>query len=75
MAGAVGQALAQESLATAATPTDVRDFAERHVGPIVLTPGGKTVPNCAGNDTTPASDGPVKRAIAAASETTRDRRM
>lgn len=43
LAGAVSQALAeaQESLAAVATPTEMRDFIEQYVGPMVLTPDGE----------------------------------
>ena len=42
LAGAVRQALtqAQESPATVATPTEMRDFVEQFVGPMVLKPDG-----------------------------------
>ena len=42
LASAVRQALAEaeESLATVATPTEMRDFIEQYVGPMVLKPNG-----------------------------------
>ena len=42
LANAVRQALAeaQESLAAAAAPTEMRDFIEQYVGPMVLRPDG-----------------------------------
>ena len=72
LAAAVRQALAeaQESLATVATPTEMRDFIERYVGPMVLKPNGQIVrkeTEPAGETTTaPAGAGAVKRLIAGA---------
>lgn len=72
LAGAVRQALAeaQESLAAVATPTEMRDFIEQYVGPMVLKPSGdiarKEAPPMAENDTAPAEAGAVKRSIAGA---------
>lgn len=62
LAGAVRQALAeaQESLATVATPTEMRDFIEQYVGPMVLKPSG----DIARKDTAPAEAEAVKRSIA-----------
>jgi len=62
LAGAVRQALAeaQESLATVATPTEMRDFIEQYVGPMVLKPSG----NIARKHTAPAEAEAVKRSIA-----------
>ena len=72
LAGAVRQALAeaQESLATVATPTEMRDFLERYVGRMVLKPNGdigrkETAPP-AETQTAPAEAGAVKRSIAGA---------
>ena len=46
LAGAVRQALAeaQDSLAAASTPTELRDFIETFVGPMVLKPTGDITP-------------------------------
>jgi len=69
LAAAVRQALteAQESLATVATPTEMRDFLERYVGPMVLKPSGdigrKEPPPPAETQTAPAETGAVKRSI------------
>jgi len=68
-ASAVRQALAkaQESLATVATPTEMRDFIEQYVGPMVLTPDGEIVRKGSENNTAPAEAGAVvKRSIAGA---------
>ncbi len=72
LAAAVRQALteAQESLATVATPTEMRDFLERYVGPMVLKPSGEigrkeTAPPTE-TQTAPAETGAVKRSIAGA---------
>jgi len=64
LAAAVRQALteAQESLATVATPTEMRDFIEQYVGPMVLKPNE----DIARKDTAPAETGAVKRSIAGA---------
>ncbi len=70
LAGAVRQALteAQESLATVATPAEMRDFIEQYVGPMVLRPDGrierKDVETPAETQTAPAEAGAVKRSIA-----------
>jgi DNA invertase Pin-like site-specific DNA recombinase len=65
LAGAVRQALteAQESLATASTPTELRDFVETYVGPMVLKPDGEIE-----RKTEPASDSEagVQRLLAGA---------
>ena len=72
LAGAVRQALteAQESLATVTTPTEMRDFIEQYVGPMVLRPDGrierKDVETPAETQTAPAEAGAVKRSIAGA---------
>jgi len=79
LAGAVRQALAeaQESLATAATPTELQDFVEQYVGPMVLRPDGdvqrkETAPAEAGAETAladktePLHAGRVKRSLAGA---------
>ncbi len=69
LAGAVRQALteAQESLATVATPTEMRDFIEQYVGPMVLKPSGdiarKSLEPPAETPTAPAEAGAVKRSI------------
>ncbi|HPP28892.1 MAG TPA: recombinase family protein [Phycisphaerae bacterium] len=70
LAAAVRQALteAQESLATVATPTEMRDFIEQFVGPMVLTADGEIVrkdaSEPAGNDKAPAEAEALKRSIA-----------
>lgn len=72
LAGAVRQALteAQESLATVTTPTEMRDFIEQYVGPMVLKPNGdierKGLETLAETQTAPAEAGAVKRSIAGA---------
>lgn len=69
LAGAVRQALteAQESLATVATPTKMRDFIEQYVGPMVLRQDGqierKDVETPAETQTAPAEAGAVKWSI------------
>ncbi|MEW6252872.1 MAG: hypothetical protein AB1716_19720, partial [Planctomycetota bacterium] len=71
LAGAVRQAWAeaQESLATVATPTEMRDFIEQYVGPMVLKPSG----DIARKDTAPAEAEAVKRSIAGARHSVRPR--
>jgi len=72
LASAVRQALAeaQESLAAVATPTEMRDFIEQYVGPMVLRPDGQIVRKDAGTpaetNTAPAEAEAVKRSIAGA---------
>ncbi len=80
LAEAVRQALteAQQSLATVATPTEMRDFLERYVGPMVLKPSGdigrKEPPPPAETQTAPAEAGAVKRSIAGARHAVRPHR-
>jgi len=64
LAGAVRQALweAQESLATVATPTEMRDFIEQYVGPMVLKPNG----DIARKQMAPADAEAMKRSIVCA---------
>jgi len=81
LAAAVRQALteAQESLATVATPTEMRDFIEsatadlaeggQYVGPMVLQPDGdigRHATEAAETHTAPAEAEAVKRSIAGA---------
>ncbi|HNQ22461.1 MAG TPA: recombinase family protein [Phycisphaerae bacterium] len=64
LAAAVRQALteAQESLAAVATPTEMRDFIEQYVGPMVLKPNGQI----ARKPIAPGDAEAVKRSIAGA---------
>ena len=80
LASAVRQALAeaQESLAAASTPTELRDFVETYVGPMVLKPDGgierkeaapaeaEALPDRSptGPETEPPHAGRMKRSIA-----------
>ena len=72
LAGAVRQALteAQDSLATVTTPTEMRDFIEQYVGPMVLRPDGqierKDAETPSETQTALAEAGAVKRLIAGA---------
>ena len=60
----------KQSLATVATPVEMRDFLERYVGPMVLKPNGnigrKQTDPPAETQTAPAEAGAVKRSIAGA---------
>jgi site-specific DNA recombinase len=70
LASAVRQALgeAQESLATVATPTEMRDFIEQYVGPMVLKRNGdierKGLEILTETQTAPAEAEAVKRSMA-----------
>ena len=72
LASAVRQALgeAQESLATVTTPTEIRDFIEQYVGPMMLKRNGeierKGLEILTETQTAPAEAGAVKRSIAGA---------
>ena len=68
LASAVRQALteAQESFATVASPTEMRDFVEQYVGPMVLRSDGDIVRRDTVNDTAPAEAEAVERSIAGA---------
>jgi DNA invertase Pin-like site-specific DNA recombinase/cell division septum initiation protein DivIVA len=64
LASAVRQALAeaQESLAAASTPTELRDFIETYVGPMVLKPDGEIERK----ETASEAEAVVKRSLAGA---------